>query len=106
MSLNYFLLCSTSRCKEWKNFQRSLDSYGDNGNCLLKDIENRECAFLCKNCRKTSFINFEVIMNSETLKFIIRIEIEKKCYKLLDELNKFELNQLHFLKLFVEFCYI
>ena len=73
------------------------------GICLLKDIENRECAFLCKNCCKTSFINFEVIINSETLKFIIRMKL---WYRLLDELNKFELNQLHFLKLFVEFCYI
>ena len=73
---------------------------------MLNEKEKREFAFLCKNCYEINFINFELIINGETLKFIKTIEIEKKCCKLLDELNKFELNQLHFLRLFVEFYYI
>ena len=92
MPLNYFLVCTTSGCKEGKKFKISLDSYDVNGNCLLKEKEKREFAFLCKNCSEINFINFELIINRETLKFIEIIEIEKKCYKLIDELNKFELN--------------
>ena len=91
MSFSYFI-CSTNGCKEGKNFKISLDNYDNNENCLLKEKGKREFAFLCKNCCKINFINFKLIINRETLKFIKRIEIERKCYKLLDELNKFELN--------------
>ena len=89
---NYFLLCSTSKYKEGKKIKISLDSHDDNRNCLLKDKEKREFVFLCKNCCAINFINFESIINKDTLKFVKRIEIERKCYKLLDELNRFELN--------------
>ena len=91
-SFNYFLLCSTSGCKEGKKIRISLHNYDKNGNCLLTDKEKREFAFLCKDCCKINFIKFELIINRETLKFIKRDEIEKQCTKLFDELNKFELN--------------
>ena len=49
-SFNYFLLCSTSGCKEGKKFRINLDNYDTNRKCLLTDKEKREFAFLCKNC--------------------------------------------------------
>ena len=78
MSFSYFLICSTNGCKEGKKIKISLDNYDNNGNCLLKEKEKREFAFLCGNCCEINFINFELIINRETLKCIKRIEIKKK----------------------------
>ena len=62
------------------------------GIALSREKEKREFAFLCKNCCKINFIKFELIINRETLNFIKRIELENRCYKPLDELNKCEWN--------------
>ena len=88
MSLNYFIICSTNGCKVGKK----IDRYDNNGSCSLKKEEKKEFVFLCKICCEINFINFELIINKETLKFIKKIEIQKKHYKLLDEMNKFEIN--------------
>ena len=90
MLFNYFLICCTNGCKVGEKFMISSDSYDNNGGCLLKNKEKR--VFLCKNCCEINFITFELIINKETLKFIKKIEIEKKHYKLLEELKKFEIN--------------
>ena len=91
MSFSYFVIYSTNDCKVGKNFKVSLNSYDNNGNCLLKE-EKKEFAFLCKKCCEINFINSDLIINKETLKFTKKIEIEKKYHKVLDEFNKFEIN--------------
>ena len=81
--------------KKEKKIKISLDNYDNNGNSLLKEKEKREFAFLCGNCCEINFINFELIINRETLKCIKELKLKKlldELNKLLDELNKFELN--------------
>ena len=44
-------------------------------------------------CCEINFINFELTINKETLRFIKKIEIvSRKYYNCFDELNKFEIN--------------
>ena len=64
--MNYYLLFPI--CKKGKIFKIFYDAFDENGRCILSDSTKKTYSFFC--CDRTSFINFKIAFNEETMTYL------------------------------------